>query len=226
MPLLLVWWTVAAIVVAASPVRLWLDYRHRGKTEDSLLIQVGLMWDAYVFSTEVPVISSGSRGVALETSSKRWFRLPRPSLAQVGAGMRSVSLLRRPLKRFAALSRRFISVRRFVWHTEVGLADSAAVAQLSGVLWAVKGVAAGMAQQFLPLTAPPVLRVKPQFGRNHFRTVFSCILEFPLGYIIIAGLFAVYMLVRVKIARRGEGNVRTSNPGANENSHGKHQRNG
>lgn len=225
--MLRLWWLLllAGIVIIISPVRVWLDYRHRGKVADSLLIQVGVLWNAWVYSTEVPVISAGKSG-SLQTSPRRPSQLPRPSRKRIAALPGLLRLLWPSLKKFFALGRRFIRVRRLVWHTEIGLVDSATLAQLSGAIWAVKGWAASVMQQFFRLHAPPLLRVRPRYGRSFFRTVFSCILDFPLGYIIIAGLFAVYMAARVKIAGRGEVIVGASNPGSHENSHGEHQGNG
>jgi hypothetical protein len=217
---------VFVAVMLSSPVGLWVDYRHRGKTEDSLLLKVSLLWGIGHYTVQVPVISSSDKGVSVEAEAgkkKSRFRLSVPSLGQI---KQSVKHTKGWLHWFYSFSRRVIRIKQFVWHTELGLVDSARLAQITGALWAVKGTVSAGLQKLFRFAKPPVLRVRPSFNRSYFRTVFTCILEFPLGYIIIVGLFIIAMVIKVKLSKRGEVNVGTSNPRPDENSHGKHQRNG
>ena len=192
------------LIVFSLPVRLWLDYRHRGKTEDSLLVQFSMLAGLINYSVEVPVISTSDRGLALgakTASKKKRIKLSIPS-------------------------RNNLRVRTFVWQTELGMADSDRLAILTGSLWAVKGMVCAGLHCLFTFSAPPVIRVFPRFNRNCFRMAFSCILEFPLGYAIITAFFVGYQAIKLKLKRRGEKIDRTSNSGSDEDSHGKYQGNG
>jgi len=229
MKLMYLWWLAVAVIVLISPVSVWVDYRHRGKTEDTLLFQVGVLWGLQKFSVQVPVISSSSRGISVQAEAgkvKKSLGFSVPSLQEIKQYLAFVKRVKGTLRRFFNLCRRIIKVRQFVWHTEIGIDDSARLAQMTGALWAVKGmVSAGLYRMF-KFSKQPVFRVRPHFNRSYFRTVFTCILEFPLGYAIIAAFFAGYLVIKLKLSKRGEVNVRTSNPRPDEDSHGKYQRDG
>jgi len=216
----------AAAVVVASPVRIWADYRHRGNIDDSLLLKAEFLWGLTSWTLQVPVISSSSRGIALRARTGQGERsnrivLPSGRLRRLEEFFRRLKKSK-PLKLFL----RSVKIRRLVWHTEIGLRDSARLGVLGGALWALKGAVCAGLQQTVRLHRPPVLRVAPRFNSSYFRTVISCILEFPLGYAIIAAFIAVYWAVKYKLSRKGERHVGTSNSGPDEDSHGEYQRNG
>jgi hypothetical protein len=215
-----------AVFLFISPVRIWIDYRHRGKAEDSLLVQLRFLWGLSSFSLQVPVISATVRGVTIEAEAgKRKERIGlKPSPGWLRQSLRTLKFLR--VRKILNFFRRSLTIRRLVWHTEIGMRDCARLAQLSGALWAAKGMAGAWLQSLLRAERPPVFRVLPHFNRSHFRTVFTCILEFPLGYAIIASFWALYAMLKFKLTKRGGENVRTSNSRADENGHGEHQGNG
>lgn len=220
---------VAAAILLISPLGIWVDYRHRGKSEDSLLMQIQFLWGLGKFSVQVPVISASRGGLSLRATAgkqKKRIGIAMPSRRQFIRRMTAIQQVKGSVGRFLRLFRRSVKIKKLVWHTQLGINDSARLAQLTGMLWAVKGMVCAGAYGLFRFTTQPVLRVQPQYNRNFFRTVFSCILEFPLGYAIIAAFFAVYLVLKLKLSRRGEENVGTSNSGPDENSDGKYQGNG
>jgi|GEM_PF-517675 len=229
MKILGIWWLSVAVTIMISPVRLWIDYRHRGKTEDTLLFKISFLWGLKHFTLQVPIIASTSKGVKIRAQDgkkqKRWG-IPRPSPAQLAAGLEEWKKLKGGVSKLLGFFGRKVMIKYFVWHTELGMADSARLAQITGGIWAGKGVVCAGLKQLLNFKRRPILRVIPHFQRSYFRTVFTCILEFRLGYAIIAAFFAAYLILKHKLYRRGEENVRTSNPGSDEDGHGKYQRDG
>ena len=218
----------AVMLFFFQPIRLWLDFRHRGKTEDSLLLQVSVLWGLIKYSLEVPIISTSSEGLALETHAdgkKNRMQLHVPSLQELGLYWRRFQENKDFLQRVFRLCRHGIKVKSFVWQTDFGFGDSDRLAILAGGLWALKGIIIASLNNVFNFTAPPVIRVFPRFDRNCFRVAFSCILEFPLGYAIITAFFAGCHVLK-NLIRRGAKIDRTSNPGLDEDGHGKHQRNG
>ena len=219
-----------AVVIALliSPIRIWVDYRHRGKTEDTLLVKVGLLWGLSSFSVQVPVISTSIKGVEVqaEAGKDRRMGLSLSSLGEIFGKLRTLNIIKGPGRMLLKFFRRSITVQHFVWHTEIGIWDCAHLAQLCGALWAAKGMACAWLHTLFALSRPPVLRVYPKFNRSYFRTALSCILEFPLGYAIIVAFCALYLALKLKLIKRGGENVRTSNSRADENSHGEYQGDG
>ncbi|MGI6364040.1 MAG: hypothetical protein ACOX21_09960 [Bacillota bacterium] len=45
------------------PVRLWIDYKHRGMKEDSFLVQISTLAGALSYSLELPVVRSSGKGM-------------------------------------------------------------------------------------------------------------------------------------------------------------------
>ncbi|MTI94829.1 MAG: DUF2953 domain-containing protein [Firmicutes bacterium] len=229
---LVVWWAIIIPVILVSPVHVWLDYRHRGKTEDSLSLRISWLWGLGSFSFQVPVIHTEKSGVAVKAEAgarKKNIKFPfKLSLRDILFMSANFKYLKSPLDKYLRFSRVFLKIERFVWHTELGIWDSARLGQLIGVVWSAKGMISGMLGRYLKFKKTPVLRVLPMFNTSRFRTVVSCILVFPVGYIIIAAIFGIYMVVKVKLLtkRRGEADVRTSNSGIDEDCHGKYQGNG
>lgn len=220
---------VLAVAAFFWPVRLWVDYRHRGKTEDTLLIQFCLWGGIGSLTFQVPVITTFSRGIAIRAevgSKKKHLDFPLPTVKQLRQYWQIFKKARRILHRVFSLFRRTMRIKRFVWHTEMGMNDSARLAQLTGALWAVKGTTCAALLNWFSFVGEPVFRVCPRFNRSYFRMVITCILEFPLGYAIIVTCFAIGLALKLKLIKRGEGNGRTSNPRPDEDSHGKYQRNG
>ena len=140
-----------------------------------------------------------------------------PSRARTGQGERSNRIvlpsgrLRRLEEFFRRLKKskplklflRSVKIRRLVWHTEIGLRDSARLGLLGGALWALKGAVCAGLQQTVRLHRPPVLRVAPRFNSSYFRTVISCILEFPLGYAIIAAFICRLLGRKIQTFQKG-----------------------
>ena len=169
---------LAAAVVVASPVRIWADYRHRGNIDDSLLLKAEFLWGLTSWTLQVPVISSSSRGIALRARTGQGERsnrivLPSGRLRRLEEFFRRLKKSK-PLKLFL----RSVKIRRLVWHTR-GVGQRA---------WAcgrcVKGAVCAGLQQTVRLHRPPVLRVAPRFNSSYFRTVISCILEFPWAMLL------------------------------------------
>lgn len=220
---------IVLILLFFSPFRLWLDYRHRGLTEDSMVLQFTALGGLYRRTTMVPVIRSSPEGLVFGTvEARKRGRLtvpgPKPGgLAGYWQGLKDSLPM---FLRLYPLYRRRLKVKSFRWQTEVGLTDSYSLALLSGALWAVKGVVVASLCRLFTFKTTPKIKVIPRFGRATFRLSVSCILEIPLGYAIITAVFVLFHKLKLRLKRRSANDERTSNPGADENRHGEHQGNG
>jgi len=95
-----------------------------------------------------------------------------------------------------------IIIRKIRLRSEVALENVAQTALAVGALWWFWGYFYSQITRYfkIPGNAPPKLSINPNYQKqNHFIVDFSCILEFPLGHIII---ISYYLLANVKRIRR------------------------
>jgi hypothetical protein len=81
-----------------------------------------------------------------------------------------------------------IVIKRFEWHSLVGVGDAAHTGIITGAIWTIKGSVVGMLSHFLRLKEMPVLSVTPHFQLAIIQTRITCIFQFRIGYAILAGL--------------------------------------
>ena len=81
-----------------------------------------------------------------------------------------------------------IVIKHFEWHSLVGVGDAAHTGIITGALWALKGSVVGILSNFLRLKEMPVLSVTPHFQMAIIQTRITCIIQFRIGYAILAGL--------------------------------------
>nr|WP_285889623.1 DUF2953 domain-containing protein [Neobacillus niacini] len=81
-----------------------------------------------------------------------------------------------------------VMIKRLEWHSLVGVGDAAHTGIITGALWTLKGSVVGMISHFLRLKEMPVLSVTPHFQMAVIQTRITCIIQFRIGYAILAGL--------------------------------------
>jgi hypothetical protein len=83
---------------------------------------------------------------------------------------------------------RRISIKKFEWHSLMGVGDAAHTGMLTGALWAVKGGIIGILSHYLRMKVMPNLSVTPHFQAAVIQSRLSCIFQFRIGHAILAGL--------------------------------------
>lgn len=81
-----------------------------------------------------------------------------------------------------------MSIKQFEWHSLIGLGDAAHTGMITGALWTVKGSVVGLLSRYLKLKEMPNLSVTPHFQFTVIQTRLTCIIQFRIGYAILAGL--------------------------------------
>ena len=79
-------------------------------------------------------------------------------------------------------------MKRFEWHTIIGLGDAAHTGMITGAIWAIKGGIIGLISHYIKLKEMPKITVTPHFQAAVIQTEFTCIFQFRIGYAILAGL--------------------------------------
>jgi hypothetical protein len=81
-----------------------------------------------------------------------------------------------------------ISIKKFEWHSLMGVGDAAHTGMMTGALWAVKGGIIGLLSHYFRLKEVPNLSVTPHFQAAVIQTRLTCIFQFRIGHAILAGL--------------------------------------
>jgi hypothetical protein len=81
-----------------------------------------------------------------------------------------------------------MTIKQFEWHSLLGVGDAAFTGMATGALWTIKSSVISILSHFLKLKEMPVLSVTPQFQFAVIQTRLTCIIQFRIGYAILAGL--------------------------------------
>lgn len=83
---------------------------------------------------------------------------------------------------------RKVSIKKIEWHSMIGVGDAAATGTLTGALWSVKGGLMGLISNYMRLKDMPVISITPSFQRPTSQTKIQCIIQFRIGYAMLAGI--------------------------------------
>ncbi|SEM38324.1 Protein of unknown function [Mesobacillus persicus] len=81
-----------------------------------------------------------------------------------------------------------VIVRKFEWHTGVGIGDAAATGVICGGVWAAKGSLVGLISNLMKLRVKPVLTVTPFFQQFTTKIQLKCIFQIRVGHAIWTGM--------------------------------------
>jgi hypothetical protein len=111
----------------------------------------------------------------------------RDRLAKVRQLLNKIVHLHTIMKKFL----QHVSVLQFQWHTQIGVGDAAKTAVLVGVGWSVKYYVVAMISKYMNVCITPSISIVPFFQGAVSRTSFTCMIQFRIGYAILAGLKVV-----------------------------------
>jgi hypothetical protein len=83
---------------------------------------------------------------------------------------------------------RKVTMKGLEWNTLIGLGDAAHTGTITGAIWAFKGSIIGLLSHYFKLKEMPKISVTPHFQAAVIQTRFTCIIQFRIGYAILAGL--------------------------------------
>lgn len=182
-------------IIIVTKVKVQTMYRHR-KDDDLLEVKVYVWWiRVYTFSAPVIKLDDDSFSLEVEeeqqigpTESKKKGRITPQIVVEKLRLLRDfldhVVGLHKIIKRFL----KKVKVHNFEWHSGIGVADAAYTAQLTGVVWSLKGAIVGVLSKYMRLQQMPKLSVEPHFQMMITHTNLSCMISFRIGQAMIAGL--------------------------------------
>lgn len=83
---------------------------------------------------------------------------------------------------------RRVTLKGLEWNTLIGLGDAAHTGTITGAIWAFKGSIIGLLSHYFKLKEVPKISVTPHFQAAVIQTRLTCIIQFRIGYAILAGL--------------------------------------
>ena len=83
---------------------------------------------------------------------------------------------------------RRVTIKGLEWNTMIGVGDAAHTGTITGAIWAFKGGVIGLLSHYLKLKEMPKITVVPHFQAAVIQTRLTCIIQFRIGYAILAGL--------------------------------------
>jgi hypothetical protein len=83
-------------------------------------------------------------------------------------------------------------IRRFRWHSEIGVGEAHHTGMAAGLAWTVKStLVTGLFAHTVPL-AKPDLAVRPNYREERFNTFLDCVVQIRIVHFIIAGLKTIW----------------------------------
>ena len=81
-----------------------------------------------------------------------------------------------------------ITIKKFEWHTLIGIGEAMSTAVLCGAVWSAKGGIIGIISNYFRLAVMPVVSVTPNFNQFTSQIQLKCIFQFRIGNAILAGM--------------------------------------
>ncbi|MBE2914506.1 DUF2953 domain-containing protein [Anoxybacillus flavithermus] len=176
-------------------VYMTIQFQH-AQDDDQLMIDVRLLrFIRYRLTIPLIEISKSEVGIVTEERTntgkdeKTTFTVndARDRLAKVRQLLNKIVHLHTIMKKFL----QHVSVLQFQWHTQIGVGDAAKTAVLVGVGWSVKYYVVAMISKYMNVCITPSISIVPFFQGAVSRTSFTCMIQFRIGYAILAGLKVV-----------------------------------
>ncbi len=143
-----------------------------------------------------PVVKS-----EVKVTKPPWYKLPKIlnlTPEYLVAGAKLVTINRNLLSRVGCL--------KLQWDTEFGFKDASITGITAGTLWAGKSLLVQQISRSIKMGHQVIkLNVTPNYDKPGLRIEFDCILRVRLGYIIIAGVRVLKLIVSLIITSQTKG---------------------
>ncbi|TCP59523.1 DUF2953 family protein [Tumebacillus sp. BK434] len=193
------------LLTMVLPVTVEVRYKREGR-DDRLHLGVRALFGLVKAGFEVPTIAlmerSGKVGVKAEPGKgmpkqkRGWITI---TVEKVQRALRKINEIRKRIgkyKRAIRQTTKAFHIESFKWRTVFGTGDAAQTGYTTGLVWALKGIFAGMLHQYFTVSTRLLYDVKPHFQASGFRTELTCIIRFWPGKAILAGLKLVFLWLR------------------------------
>jgi hypothetical protein len=185
------------ILIIFSKLTILVKYYHFNDN-DEMKVEFKLWFGLIKYKIDVPLIKvdDDSPTIVVKSSRKMKNSEPKSSVDQIDKDDVATNLsnskdLVKNVFGMRIIVFKFlkkVTIKKFEWHTLVGLGDAAHTGVITGGLWAVKGSIIGLLSHYLRMKDMPELSITPHFQAAVIQTQFTGIFQFRIGHAILAGL--------------------------------------
>jgi hypothetical protein len=179
------------ILIIFSKLTILVNYYHHNDNDD-LKVELRIWFGLIKYKKHIPLIKvdDNSPSIVVEDdSSDKNVKQITPN--DMLTNLQNTKEMLKHVFGMNVIVRKFfrkVTIKKFEWHSMIGVGDAAHTGMATGALWAVKGGIIGMLSHFLKLKEMPQLTVTPHFQAVVIHTQLTCIFQFRIGQAILAGL--------------------------------------
>jgi hypothetical protein len=185
-------------IILVSKIKVFLHLLHTGD-DDYIKIEFRL-WGVIRYKIEIPFLKLDEESPSLVTKTKVKTGKEEKTKKEDKTKVSSKDMLNtfedtekilRHVVSLHHLIRNFLKrvvVKKFEWHSIIGLGDAAATGMISGAVWAVKGSILAIISHYFKLVVIPQMTIQPHFQAFVSHTSFKCIFQFRIGHAMLAGI--------------------------------------
>lgn len=171
-------------------------YKHK-EDDDRLTITFRTLFGILSYRVDVPVIRVAENAPAIVTEQK----ITKQTTTKEKTKHYTIEDLLNQLHNFKELVTHIVNlhtiirsffkkvvVKRFNWHSMIGIGDAAHTGILTGAFWTVKGGLIGLIGHLMRMENQPELSITPNFQQMVSQTYLECMFQFRIGHAMLAGL--------------------------------------
>lgn len=184
------------LLVILAKLTIVITYKHDAD-DDHLTISFQLFFGLIKYRIEVPVIEVATDTPTIETKQtiKKQLSVKQKtkhySIEDFLNQLHHLKELAEQVIKLNYIVRQFLKkivVKKFEWHSVVGIGNAAHTGILTGACWAVKGGFIGLVGNFMHMEKRPVVTITPNFQQLISQTRLTCMLQFRIGHAMLAGI--------------------------------------
>ncbi|WP_318508009.1 DUF2953 domain-containing protein [Bacillus sp. T3] len=185
------------ILIIITKLTILVDYHHY-KDDDQLDVKIKAWYGLITYKIAVPLIKIDDNSPALVFKEKVQMgeqkeveKTNKFTAKDFIQGLNDTKQLLTHIISLHKIIRTFlrkVTIKEIQWHSMIGVGDVAATGTLTGALWSVKGGLIGILSNYMRLKEMPIMSITPSFQRPITQTKFQCMIQFRLGYAMLAGI--------------------------------------
>ncbi|MFB4163030.1 DUF2953 domain-containing protein [Alteribacillus sp. JSM 102045] len=184
------------ILISITPVEISFQFKRKSKKQD-ITIKI-TVWYFFYKTFQIPIVSFDEESASLVfkekskvTGGKDTEKDMKATPEEFKNQMEMIQLWLKHIDGFRQILSSFlgkIKIIEFDWKSEIGTGDAAWTGLLTGMLWSVKSMTAGIASAVFKWKCSPQMEIVPNFKSTAADTRLSCMFFMRMGHAIIAGI--------------------------------------
>ena len=187
------------LIITITKLKVTIDLKH-AQDNDQFKIKFKAWFGLIRYTIDVPLVEvdKESPGIVVEQekvvgseTNKAKEKTKKYSPKEILNGIKDTKELIEHVVGLHKIVRKFlsrVSITKFEWHTNLGMGDAAYTGLLVGLGWSLKGCTIGVISNYMRMKIHPVMSITPFFQQSTSQTQLVCMIQFRIGYAMLAGL--------------------------------------